>query len=58
MNCIGICQNAVLSKINITMTTIKQKTQKKKKNRRKKPTFARSRPATESPTQTGTQCGV
>ena len=35
------------------MTTINKKRQKKNKqtNKRKKPTFARSRPATENPTQ-------
>ena len=50
---IGICQNVVLSKINITMKTInkKRKKQKSKKKQKKKSTFARSRPATENPTQ-------
>ena len=47
---IGICQNAVLTKYHYDNN--KQKTQKQKnKSQKKKPTFARSRPATENPTQ-------
>ena len=45
---IGICHNAVLSKINITMTTINKK---RKKQKNKKQEKSRSIPATENPTQ-------